>query len=54
MTQVSKKFIDSYLNNKLLEAIKPLNEIKDAVDPTEQGLIQEIDGIIKKIISVEI
>ena len=54
MAQVSKRFIDSYLNNKLLESIKPLNEIKDAVDPTERGLIQEIDGIIKKIISIEI
>jgi hypothetical protein len=54
MTQVSKRFIDSYLNNKLLEAIKPLNEIKDAVDPTEQRLLGKINGIIEEIISIEI
>jgi len=37
-----------------MESIKPLNEIKDALEATEQGLIQEIDGIIKKIISIEV
>ena len=54
MVQVKQKFIDGYLNNKLLEAIKPLNEIKDALEAIEQGMIQEIDDIIKKIISIEI
>jgi hypothetical protein len=54
MAHVKQKFINGYLNNKLLESIKPLNEVKDALEPTEEGLIEEIDGIIKKIISIEI
>jgi hypothetical protein len=54
MIQVKQKFIESYLNNELLESIKPLNEIRGALEQTEQVLIQEIDGIIKKIISIEI
>jgi hypothetical protein len=54
MTKVTEKFISSYLNNKLLEAIKPLNEIKDTLDLSEEKLIAEIDGIIKQILSIEI
>jgi hypothetical protein len=54
MAKVSEKFISSYLNNKLLEAIKPLNEFKDALDSSEDKLIVEIVGIIKQIIGIEI
>jgi len=54
MVKVNQKFIDSYLNNKLLESLKPLNEIQDALDPSEEKLIIEIAGIIKRIISIEI
>lgn len=54
MVKVTEKFISSYLNNKLLAAIKPLNEIQDALDSSEEKLIIEIAGIIKRIISIEI
>jgi hypothetical protein len=53
MATVSQKFIDGYLNNKVLEAIKPLNELHDALDPKEQRLIAKINGIIEQILSLE-
>lgn len=54
MAKVSKRFVHSYLNNKILESIKPLNEIKDALEPVEQELIAEIESIITKIICIEL
>jgi len=54
MVKVSEKFIESYLNNKLLETLRPLNEFKDALDSSEGELRAEIDSIIQRIISIEI
>ena len=54
MAKIRQAFIDAFLANKLLESVKPLNEIKDALDPTEEGLIKKIDGIIQEILSTEI
>ena len=54
MVRVSEKFISSFLNNKLMGAIKPLNEVKDAIDSSEEELRAEVDGIIQKILSIEI
>jgi hypothetical protein len=54
MARINQKFIESYLYNKLLEAIRPLNEFKDAIDSTEQVLKAKIEGIIQQIISIEI
>ncbi len=50
---VNERFIESYMNNKALEAVKILNEIKDALDTKEQALIGKINGIIEEIISIE-
>ena len=54
MVRIKQQYIQSYLVNKLFESLKPLNEVKDALDPTETELIEEIDGIIKKIVRIEI
>ena len=54
MAKIRQTFIESFLTNKLLESVKPLNEIKDALDPTEEALIKKIDGIIQDIIGTEI
>ena len=54
MARIKESYIRGYLTNKLFEAIKPLNQVKDALEPTEQELIGEIEGIIKKIILIEI
>ncbi len=50
---VNENFIESYLNNKALEAVKVLNEIKDALDTKEQALIGKINGIIEEIDRIE-
>ncbi len=54
MTKVTDKFISGYLNGKVFEAIKPLNEIKEALAESEQGLITELDEIIKRILRIEV
>jgi prefoldin subunit 5 len=54
MAKVSEKCISSYLNNKLLEAIKPLNEMRDALHTSEEKLMAEIDSIIERILSIQI
>ena len=55
MVTVRQSFIDSYLNNKLLEAVKSLNQVMDALDLTkEQKVVSEIDEIIKRILAIEI
>ena len=54
MAKIKQSFINSFLSNKVMESIKPLNEIKDALEPSEQGLIKKIDGIIQDILSIEI
>ncbi len=53
MVKVNEKFIETYLNNKALEVVKSLNEIKDALDIREQALIGKINRIIDEIISIE-
>ena len=54
MAKVTDRFISSYLNNKLLEAILPLNQVQDALDPSEQELNKKIEDIKKQIISIEV
>lgn len=53
MARVKQSFVQGYLNNKLLESVKPLNEIKDALDPSETELIERVDGIINDILSID-
>ena len=54
MAAVSQTFVDRYFSNKVLEAIKPLNELHDALDIQEQRLIGKINGIIEQILSLEL
>jgi len=54
MAKVTDRFISQYLNNKLLDAILPLNQVQDAVDPSEQELIKKLEDIKKQIISIEV
>lgn len=55
MAQIRKSFIDSYLNNRLLDAVKCLNQVLDAIDTKEeQKLVAEIDDIRKRILSIQI
>ena len=54
MIKVNQRFIDSFVNNKLLECLRNLNEIKGAVAPTEKLLIAKIDQIIEQIVNIKI
>lgn len=54
MIKVNQRFIDSFLNNKLLESLRNLNEVKSAVAPTEKILIAKIDQIIEQIVNIKI
>lgn len=55
MAKVRESFVSGYLNNKMLEAVKSLNEIVDALDPvTEKETIDRVERIVKEIISIEL
>lgn len=55
MARVRQSFIDSYLNNKLLDAVKSLNQLVDALDLTkEQRVVSQVEEIIKRILAIEI
>jgi hypothetical protein len=53
MARMNQKFADRYLFGKMMEVIKPLNEIIDALDPTETELIARLKVVIKEITSIE-
>jgi hypothetical protein len=53
MAIVTDKFVSSYLNNKLLEAVKPLNEVKDALGASQSVLKAESDRIIQAILKIQ-
>lgn len=54
MAKVNQKFVDSFLYGKLLEALKNLNQVKDALDPEEKDLLKKLDDISQSIIGIEI
>lgn len=54
MAKVNQKFVDGYLFGKMLEAIKPLNEVMDALDPSEKELVNKIKNVIQEITSIEV
>ncbi len=54
MVRVKPSFVESFLFNRLLEAIKPLNQVIDALEPEEQELIGKIQNIIRQITGIEI
>jgi hypothetical protein len=54
MARINQKFIESYLYNKLMEAVKPLNQVSDALDSSEKELKAEIKGIVEQITRIEI
>lgn len=54
MAQVNQKFADRFLFGKILEAIKPLNEVIDALDPSETVLIARGKSVVKEITSIEV
>lgn len=55
MTTVKDSFISGYLNNKMLEAVKSLNIVQNALEPeAEREIIAKLDIIIKDILSVEV
>ena len=54
MIKLNQQFANSFLNNKLLESLRNLNEIKSAVDPSEEVLIAKIDQVIEQIVNIEI
>lgn len=54
MAKVNQKFIGSYLNNKLMEAVKNLHDVKSALDPDEKELIKRLDELAKQITSIEL
>jgi hypothetical protein len=54
MAQVNQKFVDGYLFGKMLESIKPLNQVIDALDPSETKFISRIRKVIQEITSIEL
>lgn len=53
MTEVTEEFIYQFFYTKILEAVKPLQEVMIALDPCEEVLIERIDGIINDILHTE-
>ncbi len=53
MTMVNQKFIETYLYRKVFEAVKNLNEVRDALDPKEAALLQRFEAITKELMSIE-
>ena len=54
MARINQKFIESYLYNRLLEAVQVLNGVSDALDSSEKELKKELKGIIQQITRLEI
>ncbi len=54
MARVTQKFIDAFLYSKMLDAVRPLNEVLMALDPSEVELVSRIKRLIQEITSVEI
>jgi len=54
MTKVTEKFTSRVLNEMLLESMKNLNTVKDALDTSEVEIKKQLDEITKLIIKVEV
>ncbi len=53
MTEVTEEFVSGFLYTKMLEAVKPLQEVMIALDPCEEVLIARLSGIIDEILHTE-
>ena len=54
MVKVNARYISNLLNGRILESIKQLNMVKDALDPCEQKAIGQINEIIERISHIEV
>jgi hypothetical protein len=54
MAKVTEKFTSRILNQMLLESMKNLNMVKDALDPAEQKVIAQINEVTKLIAQIEV
>jgi hypothetical protein len=54
MVKVNEKYISRTLNGMLLEAMKNLNMVRDALDPAEIEVAAQIDEITKQITRIEV
>ena len=54
MAKVTEKFTSKILNQMLLESMKNLNLVKDALDPAEVVVISQVDEAIRLITKIEV
>lgn len=54
MAKVTDKFVSRTLNQMLLEAVKNLNMVADALDPTETEVKEQLDEAVKLITRIEV
>jgi hypothetical protein len=54
MAKVKDEFVSRTLNAMLLEAMKNLNMVRDALDPGETEVAEELGEITKQISRIEV
>jgi len=54
MAKVTEKFVSRVLNQMLLDSMKNLNTVKDALDPSESQIKEQLDEITKLISKIEV
>jgi hypothetical protein len=54
MVKVTERYTSRVLNGMLLEAIKNLNIVRDALDPAETKVVAQIEEITKQISRIEV
>jgi len=54
MAKVNEKFISRTLNGMLLEAMKNINMVRDALDPGEAEVAAQLGEIAKQISRIEV
>lgn len=54
MARVTDKFVSRVLNQMLLEAVKNLNIVADALEPTESEVKNQLDEAVKLITRIQV
>ncbi len=54
MAKVTDKFVSRILNQMLLESMKNLNMVKDALDPAETEVKKQLEEAVKLITTIQV
>ena len=54
MAKVKERFVSNELNGRLLEAVKNMNIVRDALDDSEAKVISQVDEIVSLIMRIEV